>query len=51
MTAVQRVLLPDTNQSPAHMTKGIQVANDICKASGLTQAIFLIPTKDSLTSG
>ncbi|WP_300238309.1 hypothetical protein [Pseudomonas sp.] len=51
MTAVQRILLPDTNQSPAHVTKGIQVANDLCEASGLTDVIFLIPTKDSLTSG
>lgn len=51
MTAVQRVLLPDTNQSPVHVIKGIQVANDLCRELGIADVIFLIPTKDSLTSG
>lgn len=51
MTAVQRILLPDTNQSPAHVTKGILIANELCKDFALTEVIFLIPAKDSLTSG
>lgn len=51
MPSIQRVVVPDTNQSPAHVMKGIQVADHLCKESGTSEVILLIPAKASLTSG
>lgn len=51
MTHIQRVVVPDTNQSPEHVITGIQVADHLCKESGTSEVILLIPAKASLTSG
>lgn len=51
MPAVKRILLPDTNQSPEHILKGIGVADHLCAALNVTEVIFLVPVKASLTSG
>lgn len=51
MSAVQRILLPDTNQSPEHILNGVSVADHVCKTTGTLEVIFLIPAKASLTSG
>lgn len=51
MPNVQRILLPDTNQSPDHVLTGVSVADRLCKASGTLEVIFLVPAKASLTSG
>lgn len=51
MPDVQRILLPDTNQSPDHVLTGVSVADRLCKASGTLDVIFLVPAKASLTSG
>lgn len=51
MTHIQRVVVPDTNQSPEHVMVGIQVADHLCKESGALEVILLMPAKASLTSG
>ncbi len=51
MTRIQRVVVPDTNQSPEHVMTGIRVADHLCKESGTSEVILLIPAKASLTSG
>lgn len=51
MTRIQRVVVPDTNQSPEHVITGIGVADHLCKESGTSEVILLIPTKASLESG
>lgn len=51
MPDVLRILLPDTNQSPAHILAGIKVADRLCETSNKIEVIFLIPVKASLTSG
>lgn len=51
MTRIQRIVVPDTNQSPEHVMTGIQVADHLCKESGTSEVILLIPAKASLDSG
>lgn len=51
MPSVERVLLPDTNQSPVHVLTGVSVADSLCGTSGTLEVIFLVPVKASLTSG
>ncbi|MDD1017020.1 MULTISPECIES: hypothetical protein [Pseudomonas] len=51
MPNVQRILLPDTNQSPVHIMAGVKVADRLCETSGTLEVIFLVPAKASLTSG
>ena len=51
MPHVQRLLLPDTNQSPVHVLAGVKVADRLCETSGTLDVIFLVPAKASLTSG
>jgi len=51
MPAAIRILLPDTNQSPEHILKGIGVADHLCATLNVTEIIFLVPVKASLTSG
>ncbi|WP_449431795.1 hypothetical protein [Pseudomonas putida] len=51
MSTVQRILLPDTNQSPEHVLTGVSVADRICAASSTFEVIFLVPAKASLNSG
>ncbi|HGA2317303.1 MULTISPECIES: hypothetical protein [Pseudomonas putida group] len=51
MPAVKRILLPDTNQSPEHILKGVGVADHLSASLNVPEVIFLVPVKASLTSG
>lgn len=51
MPNVQRLFLPDTNQSPVHILAGVKVADRLCETSSTLDVIFLVPAKASLTSG
>lgn len=51
MPPVQRLLLPNTNQSPVHVLAGVNVADRLCETSGTLEVILLVPAKASLTSG
>lgn len=51
MPTVQRILLPDTNQSPMHILTGVSVADRLCEIEDTLEVIFLVPVKASLTSG
>jgi len=51
MPTVQRILLPDSNQSPTHILTGVSVANHLCEIERTLEVIFLVPAKASLTSG
>lgn len=51
MPPVQRILLPDTNQNPAHILAGVGVADRICETGDGLEVILLVPVKVSLTSG
>ncbi|PRA33723.1 hypothetical protein [Pseudomonas poae] len=51
MLNVQRLLLPDTNQSPLHILAGVKIADRLGETSNTLEVIFLVPAKASLTSG